>query len=74
MQNLIEIKVGSVTLPWWHEWQKSSYQMGSGPDVCDEVGVTCIRIAILCFSYLSGSPSHLINVGNLTASPLGEIL
>ena len=22
---------------------------GSGPDVCDEVGVTCIRIAILCF-------------------------
>ena len=22
---------------------------GSDPDVCDEVGVTCIRIAILCF-------------------------
>ena len=27
-------------LPWWYEWRKSSYQMGSGPDVCDEVGVT----------------------------------
>ena len=47
---------------------------GSDPDVCDEVGVTCIRIAILCFSYLGGGPSHLINLGNLIASPLGEIL
>ena len=47
---------------------------GSGPDVCDEVGVTCIRIAILCFSYLGGGPSHLIDLGSLTASPLGEIL
>ena len=47
---------------------------GSGPDVCDEVGVTCIRIAILCFSYLGGDPSCLINLGNLTASPLGETL
>ena len=46
---------------------------GSDPDACDEVGVTCIRIAIL-FSYLGGDPSHLINLGNLTASPLGEIL
>ena len=24
---------------------------GSDPDVCDEVGVTCIRIAILCFCH-----------------------
>ena len=47
---------------------------GSDPDVRDEVGVTCIRIAILCFSYLGGIPSHLINLGNLIASPLGEIL
>ena len=47
---------------------------GLGPNVCDEVGVTCIRIAILCFSYLGGVPSRLINLGNLTASPLGEIL
>ena len=47
---------------------------GSDPDVCDEVGVTCIRIAILCFSYLGAGPSHLINLGNLIASPLGEIL
>ena len=36
---------------------------GSGPDVCDEVGVTYIRIDILCFSYLSGGPSHLIDLG-----------
>ena len=47
---------------------------GLDPDVCDEVGVTCIRIAILCFSYLSGGPSRSIDLGNLTASPLGEIL
>ena len=47
---------------------------GSGPDVCDEVGVTCIRIAILCFSYLVGDPSRLINLGSLIASPLGETL
>ena len=47
---------------------------GSDPNVCDEVGVTYIRIAILCFSYLGGGPSRLINLGNLTASPLGEIL
>ena len=47
---------------------------GSDPDVCDEVGVTCIRIAILCFSYLGGDPRGLINLGNLTASPLWEIL
>ena len=47
---------------------------GSDPDVCDEVGVTRIRIAILCFSYLDGDPSRLINLGNLTASPLGETL
>ena len=45
---------------------------GSGPD--DEVGVTYIRIAILCFSYLGGGLSRLISLGNLTASPLGEIL
>ena len=47
---------------------------GSDPDVRDEVGVTCIRIAILCFSYLSGGLSRSIDLGNLTASPLGEIL
>ena len=47
---------------------------GSDPDVRDEVGVTYIRITILCFSYLGGGPSRLINLGNLTASPLGEIL
>ena len=47
---------------------------GSDPDVRDEVGVTCIRIAILCFSYLGYVPSRLINLGNLTASPLGETL
>ena len=47
---------------------------GLGPDVCDEVGVTYIRIAILCFSYLGGDPSRLINSGSLTASPLGETL
>ena len=47
---------------------------GLGPDVRDEVGVTCIRIAILYFSYLDGDPSHLINLGSLTASPLGETL
>ena len=47
---------------------------GSGPDVCDEVGVTCIRIAVLCFLYLGGDLSHSIDLGNLTASPLGEIL
>ena len=47
---------------------------GSDPDVHDEVGVTCIRIAILYFSYLGGDPSRLINSGSLTASPLGEIL
>ena len=40
----------------------------------DEVGVTCIGIAILCFSCLGGDPSHLINLGNLIASPLGETL
>ena len=48
--------------------------MGSGPNVCDEVGVTYIRIAILCFSYLDGDPSRSIDLGNLTASLLGEIL
>ena len=47
---------------------------GSDPDVHDEVGVTCIRIAILCFSCLGGDLSRLINLGNLTASPLGETL
>ena len=47
---------------------------GSGPDVCDEVGVTYIRIAILCFLYLGGGPSRLIDLGSLTASPMGEIL
>ena len=47
---------------------------GSDLDVHDEVGVTCIRIAILCFSYLGGGPSRLISLGNLIASPLGEIL
>ena len=47
---------------------------GSDPDVRDEVGVTYIRIAILCFSYLGGDPSRLINLGSLTASPLGETL
>ena len=47
---------------------------GSGPDVCDEVGVTCIRIAILCFLSPDGDSSHLIDLGDLTASPLGEIL
>ena len=47
---------------------------GSDPDVLDEVGVTCIRIAILCFLYLGGDPSHLIDLDNLIASPLGEIL
>ena len=47
---------------------------GSDPDVCDEVGVTCIRIAILCFLYLDGDPSRLINSGRLIASPLGETL
>ena len=45
---------------------------GLGPD--DEVGVTYIRIAILCFSYLGGGPSHLIDLGSLITSPLGEIL
>ena len=47
---------------------------GSNPDVRDEVGVTCIRIAILYFSYLGGGPSRSIDLGNLTASPLGETL
>ena len=47
---------------------------GSDPDVRDEVGVTCIRIAILCFLYLGGGLSRSIDLGNLTASPLGEIL
>ena len=47
---------------------------GSDLDVRDEVGVTCIRIVILCFSYLDGDPSRLINSGSLTASPLGETL
>ena len=47
---------------------------GSGPDVCDEVGVTCIRIAILCFLYLSGGLSRSIDLGDLTASLFGEIL
>ena len=47
---------------------------GSDPDVRDEVGVTCIRIAILCFSYLGGGPSRLIDLGSLTPSPMGEIL
>ena len=47
---------------------------GSGPDVRVEVGVTCIRIAILCFSYLGDGSSHLIDLGSLTASPMGEIL
>ena len=47
---------------------------GLDPDVCDEVGVTCIRIAILCFLDLGGDPSHLINLGSLIASPLGETL
>ena len=47
---------------------------GSDPDVRDEVGVTCIRIAILCFSYLGGGPSRLIDLGSLIASPMGEIL
>ena len=47
---------------------------GLGPDVCDEVGVTCIRIAILCFLYLDGGSSRSIDLGDLTTSPLGEIL
>ena len=47
---------------------------GSDPDVHDDVGVTCKRIAILCFSYLGGDPSRLINLGNLIVSPLGETL
>ena len=50
------------------------FVQGLGPDVHDEVGVTCIRIAILCFSYLGGGPSHLIDLGSLITSPLGEIL
>ena len=45
---------------------------GSDPDVRDEVGVTCIRIAIIWFSCLGGDPRRLINLGNLTASPLGD--
>ena len=42
---------------------------GFGPDVCDEVGITFISIAIFCFLTLGGDLSHSIDLVDLTASP-----
>ena len=48
--------------------------MGSAPDVCDEVWSNLHKNRYSLFSYFGGDPSRSINLGNLTASPLGEIL
>ena len=42
---------------------------GSSPDVRDEVGVTCIRVAILCFCLSAVILSRSIDLVDLTASP-----
>ena len=44
--HLIETKVGVGNIT-------RHVRAGFGPDVCDEVGVTCISIAIFCFCLLA---------------------